>query len=59
MIARWIKWIIAFIILSIAVLLPYKLRNRFSDWFGRFINYFYHSYIRLLRWFFEQLEDKK
>ena len=45
-------------ILSITVLLPYRLRNRFSDWFGRAINYLYHAYIRLLRWFFKQLEEK-
>ncbi len=58
MIARWIKYIIAFFVLAVAVILPYRWRVKYSDLLGKFINFFYQGYIKLLTWFFKQLEHK-
>lgn len=54
--SNWLKKIIAYIVLSVAVLLPYRLRIAYSDRLGRMINSFYAQYLRLLTWFFRKLE---
>ncbi len=53
---RIIKYIIGWILLAIAVILPYRFRVAYGDRLGRLINAFYRTYIRLLRWFFRKLE---
>jgi len=53
---RWIKAILGTILLLFALALPYRQRVAFSDLFGRCLNAVYQGYLRLLRWFFRQLE---
>jgi len=58
MFGRLFKFVAGSMILLVALLLPYRMRIAFSDLLGRFINYYYHLYIRLFRWFLSKLQEK-
>ena len=51
-----IKVFIASLILIPALLMPYRMRVWYSEVFGKTLNFFYHAYVRLLKWFLRQLE---
>jgi len=50
-----VLWLLGVLLLTIAVLLPYRARIAFSDALGRAMNAFYHAFVRLVRWFLERL----
>lgn len=58
LLGRAFLFLLGSLILLFAVLLPYRVRIAFSDIVGRSMNWFYHSYLRLLRWFFRKLEEE-
>lgn len=53
---RIVLRVLGTILLLIALLLPYRARIAFSDGIGRAMNAAYHAFVRLVRWFLDQLK---
>jgi len=55
LVGRVVLWVLGVLLLAIALLLPYRTRIAYADAIGRAMNAAYHAFVRLLRWFLEQL----
>jgi lauroyl/myristoyl acyltransferase len=55
--ARVILFLVGSLLLTLALVLPYRARLALGEWLGRLANAFVTGYVRLLAWFLSKLKD--
>jgi len=51
------KIVVGFSICCLALILPYRLRIIFSDLMGKFLNFFYGCYLKLLNYIIKEIRE--